>query len=245
MSFDEVRRNWTRLGEQDPLWAVYVAPDKRGNRWDTDEFLALGKPAVANTRDWFGRIGLPTTWSRVLDFGCGAGRLSQALAAHADSVVGVDVSAPMLKTARELDRTDGKCEFVLNEAPDLKRFADGSFDLVYTELVLQHLPANVIEGYLAEFMRVLRPGGSAMIHCTTRPLWTFKGAVWRIAPQAVVGWAQRKLLDYPAPMLMTPMATDRVTAIIEAGGGRVVATQTEDDPATHWRAHRYAITKDA
>ena len=28
----ELARDWTRLGEQDPLWAVYVAPEARGGR---------------------------------------------------------------------------------------------------------------------------------------------------------------------------------------------------------------------
>ena len=41
-----------------------------------------------------------------------------------DAVVGVDVSAPMLDAARALDRTGGRCTFVLNEHDDLRDFAD-------------------------------------------------------------------------------------------------------------------------
>src|SRR3954447_8717775 len=96
MSFDQVRADWTRLGAEDPLWAVLVDPDKRGGRWDAEEFLAVGRRDVEAHRQWLARLGLPTTWSTALDFGCGAGRLTQALAAHADEVIGVDVSAPML-----------------------------------------------------------------------------------------------------------------------------------------------------
>lgn len=243
MSFDEVRRNWTELGERDPLWAVYVAPGKRGGKWDVEQFLALGRSDVAASRAWLESLGLPTKWGRALDFGCGAGRLSQALAEHADEVVGVDVSAPMLRTAMELDRSEGRCSFVLNESPDLGCFEDGSFDLVYTELVLQHLPLETIEGYLPEFVRVLRPGGVAMLHCTTRPLWTFKGFVWTLIPQRLVGLAQRVLLKYPAPMLMTPLAPERVREIVTAAGARVIATRTDDDRTTHWRSTRYAITR--
>src|SRR3954468_6864411 len=83
MSFEQVRADWTRLGAEDPLWAVLVEDGKRGGRWDVDEFLALGRADVERARGILAEQGLPTTWNRVLDFGCGAGRLSQALAEHA------------------------------------------------------------------------------------------------------------------------------------------------------------------
>jgi ubiquinone/menaquinone biosynthesis C-methylase UbiE len=243
VSFEQVRADWTRLGAEDPLWAVLVAEDKRGGRWDAEEFLALGRRDVARSRADLARLGLPTTWQRVLDFGCGAGRLSQALAAHADEVVGLDVSAPMLETARRLDRSGGRCTFVLSEEPHLRAFPDDSFDLVYTERVLQHLPRPVLETYLAEFVRVLRPGGVAVLHCTTRPLWTGRGLIWRLAPLPVIRWAQRRVLGYPAPMRMTGLPEDRLRAAVAPRGGEVAASIPVHEPETHWQARRYVVRK--
>jgi SAM-dependent methyltransferase len=240
-SFDDLRRDWTTLGEHDPLWAVYVGPGKRGGRWDVEEFLALGRADVAAAMAWLEELGLNRRWGRVLDFGCGAGRLSQALAAHADEVVGVDVSVPMLDTARRLDRTGGTCRFLLNSEPDLRRFDDAGFDLVFSELVLQHLPAPIIDGYLAEFMRVLRPGGVAVLQCTTSPLWTVKGAIWRLAPGWLVRLGQRAILRYPAPMRMTAVDPEHLRSVVGGHGGEVIATRTHDDRAAHWRSTRYVI----
>lgn len=239
-SFDGVRRDWVRLGEEDPLWAVYVAADKRGGRWDPEQFLETGRADVAASAAWLTELDAGPRWSRVLDFGCGAGRLSQALAEHADGVVGVDVSPPMLEVARKLDTT-GRCTFVLNERQDLTQFEDSSFGLVYSELVLQHLPATAIDAYLAEFVRVLRPGGVALLQCTTRPLWTFKGTVWRLAPAALIRLAQKVFLRYPAPMRMTPYPPSRLRSVVEKAGASVVATRVVDDRATHWRSTRYVI----
>ncbi|MGH3758307.1 class I SAM-dependent methyltransferase [Actinophytocola sp.] len=239
-SFDGVRRDWVRLGEQDPLWAVYVAADKRGGRWDPTQFLETGRADVAASVRWLAELGTGPRWGRVLDFGCGAGRLSQALAEHADEVVGVDVSPPMLDVARRLDTSD-RCTFVLNESQDLGQFPDSSFDLVYSELVLQHLPASVIDGYLAEFVRVLRPDGVALLQCTTRPLWTFKGMVWRLAPGWLIRLAQRVFLRYPAPMRMTRYAPSRLRSAVEAAGGSVLAARALNDRATHWRSTRSVI----
>jgi SAM-dependent methyltransferase len=239
-SFDGVRRDWIRLGERDPLWAVHVVPDKRGGRWDVEEFLATGRADVAAVMAWLGR---PARFGRVLDFGCGAGRLTQALAEYAETVVGVDVSPPMLEVARHIDRSAGRCEFVLNDAPHLRQFPDASFELVYSELVLQHLPGSVVDGYLAEFMRVLRPGGLAVLQCLTSPLWTVKGAIWRLVPGVLVRLGQRVVLRYPAPMRMTAVDPERLRSVISAHGGAVIDSVTHDDRAAHWRSTRYLIRR--
>ncbi|MGW5054849.1 class I SAM-dependent methyltransferase [Actinokineospora sp. NPDC004072] len=243
MGFDQVRRDWTTLGDEDPLWAVSVADGKRGNRWDVEDFLRTGRVDVAAARHWLAELGLAAAWERVLDFGCGAGRLSQALAEHADEVVGVDVSAPMLRTAERIDRSGGRCRFVLNEVPDLHVFPSASFDLVYSELVLQHLPARVITGYVAEFVRVLKPGATAVFQCTTRPMWTAKGVLWRVAPHALIRLGQKLVLGYPAPMRMTPVPPAKVAAVVAQAGGAVVDSRTAAEPETHWVSTRYVVRK--
>ncbi|MEU4336555.1 class I SAM-dependent methyltransferase [Micromonospora lupini] len=244
MNLNDVRRDWTKLGAEDPLWAVLVQPGKRGGRWDVDEFLATGRADVEETTDWLGQLGLPTRWERVLDFGCGAGRLSQGLAPQADEVVGVDIAPSMLETARQLDRSAGNIRFVLNDAPDLSQFPDGHFDLVYSALVLQHLPRPAIDSYLAEFLRVLRPGGIAVVGLPTEPARTAKGLIWQVVPFGLISWAQRRLLDYPAPMSMTAVPDADMARLVAAHGGQIVG-QRPDLPYTEdWVCTRYAVRRD-
>lgn len=243
MSFEQVRKDWITLGGEDPLWAVLVEGDKRGGGWDAEAFLELGRVDVANAREQLAELGLPSTWDRVLDFGCGAGRLSQALAEHADEVVALDVAPPMLEKARSLDRSGGRVTFVLGEDPDLRAFPDASFDLVFTERVLQHIPREALETYLSEFVRVLRPGGVAWVHCTTHPTWSFRGIVWRVAPWPVIRWAQRRLLGYPAPMSMTGVSEKRVAELVAVHGGEVLESVDVHEPESHWQARRYVIRR--
>jgi SAM-dependent methyltransferase len=235
-ALEEVRRDWTALGAADPLWAVLVRP----GGWDLEEFLATGRSDVAATAYWLNELGLPTRWERALDFGCGVGRLSQALAEYADEVVGVDISAPMLAAAARID-TGSHCTFIHNDAPDLRVLPDDHVDLVYSVLVLQHLPRPVIDTYLAELLRVLRPDGTAVIQVPTRTLWTVRGIAWRLVPFPVLRWAQRRLLHYPAPMRMTVIPDRELAATVERLGGRVVARQVDPTDSKDFELTRYVI----
>ncbi|MYR33875.1 methyltransferase domain-containing protein [Nocardiopsis alba] len=238
VGLEQVRRDWTRLGSTEPLWAVCVDPDKRDGGWDDEEFLASGRadidPAIARLDE----LGLAPERGRVLDFGCGAGRLSNALAAHFDRVVGVDISAPMLDEARRLDRSQGRIDFRLNERPDLSAFEDDSFDLVYTDLVLQHLPTDLAEGYLREFARVVRPGGAMVLGVPESERRTFKGMVFRYVPWPLVALAQRVILRYPAPMRMHTLRTGRLAELLP--DARIVASD-EYWGGDHWRHLRHYV----
>jgi SAM-dependent methyltransferase len=238
----ELRADWTRLGAADPLWAVYVAPGTRRGRWDLEEFFATGRREVAAAFAEMRRLGLRPGARRALDFGCGVGRLSAALAERFDEVIGVDIAPTMLAEARRLDRSGGRCRFVLNGAPDLAFLETGSVDLVYSSLVLQHLTPELARGYVAEFVRVLAPGGVAVFQVASRPTLSVKGTLFRLAPWPLLRWAQRRVLRYPAPMRMQAMSGADVAAALAGTGARVVGTVPDPSYGGHWRYVRYFVT---
>jgi SAM-dependent methyltransferase len=241
VSLDQLQDDWTRLGAEDPLWAVYVAPGTKGGKWDVDAFFALGRREVDGVFAEFTRLGLAPGRRRALDFGCGVGRLSQALAEHVDQVVGVDISPTMLEKARELDRSGGRCSYLLNEASDLGVIDSGSVDVVYSSLVLQHMPPEFARGYLREFARVLAPGGVAAFQVASRPTMSLKGLVFRLAPWPLLRWAQRRILRYPAPMRMSRMTSRDVENAIRGTGARLVAAVDDDSYGGHWHYTRYFV----
>ena len=106
------------------------------------------------------RLNRPAGHQTALDFGCGVGRTTRALAPHFEKVTGLDISATMIERARDLNRDVANVEFTCNARPDLAIFPAATFDLVACDIVLQHLPGRrEVQGYLAEFVRVLRPDG--------------------------------------------------------------------------------------
>ncbi|HEY0230027.1 MAG TPA: class I SAM-dependent methyltransferase, partial [Dokdonella sp.] len=154
---DRLRRVWQTLGRDDPLWAVLSQADKRGGRWQHEEFFATGRLEIDAQLGALAAQGLPRQRELALDFGCGVGRLTRALAARFERVIGVDVSPSMIAAARELNADVGNVEFRENASPRIENIADASVDLVFSHITLQHIPTALAAGYVEEFFRILAP----------------------------------------------------------------------------------------
>jgi SAM-dependent methyltransferase len=159
---------WDVLGERDPLWAVLTKPGTRGGRWDPEEFFKDGEAQVDAALGLIeDDIGWALGTSRALDFGCGVGRLTQALCHRFDHVDGVDIAPSMIRGAERFNRFGDRCIYHLNARDDLALLPDRSFDLIYSTYVLQHMHPDFAERYVQEFVRLLSPGGLALFQMPT------------------------------------------------------------------------------
>jgi SAM-dependent methyltransferase len=170
MNLKELQKNWNRFGKQDPLWAIATFPDKKGRKWVPEDFFQLGRGDVAYVFEYLNKLGIVIPRRHALDFGCGVGRLTQALAPNFDDVVGVDIAPSMIKIARKSNRFGDRCRYYLNERDDLALFKDNSFDFVLSRITLQHIHPRYIRRYLAEFLRVLAPQGVLYFELPSRYL---------------------------------------------------------------------------
>ena len=137
-------------------------------------FYSLGSPELlaAATAEL---VGVVRNWAlvegrAVLDFGCGIGRVAVALAPDAGRVVGVDLSAAMVGQARERAAGLANAAFEATDGGPLP-FPDASFDLVLAVDSFPYLVrAGVLAAQLADFARVLRPGGDLLVFN-----WSYRG----------------------------------------------------------------------
>ena len=246
MSVERQQQDWDSLAQVDALWAVLTAPGRKGGGWEVDEFFASGEAEIAQvleTRPC--RLGRPARRERALDFGCGVGRLTRALGDRFDSVVGVDISAGMIERARRLNDASAGCEFRVNAAPDLAAFETGSFDLVYSSLVLQHLPsAAEIARYVADFLRVARDDGLVVFGLPHRIAFPYSLQPRRraYALARTLGVSEAWLLRRTplTPMRMTAMPEADVRGLLETRGARLLDTEQID--AGPVRARRYYVS---
>jgi SAM-dependent methyltransferase len=239
------RQDWEELAAVDPLWAILAAPEARGGRWQLDEFFASGEVEIAQVLGLAKGLGFPKQHEQALDFGCGVGRLTRALGGHFREAVGVDISAEMIRLARELN--EGRnCRFELNVTPDLTAFETDSLDFVYSALVLQHLPRKeLIRTYMGEFLRVLRPGGLAVFQALAylpvplrlQPRRRAYAALRRVGLSHELLLTRLKLV----PTRLTAISEEDVRSTVDAHGGVVEHVEQHSNIADQVRSLRYYV----
>ena len=147
-------RHWEILARRDPLRAALTDRER-----SVDEFFRSGEEEFRSALNQAKALGITIDRSRALDFGCGVGRLTQAMARDFERCDGVDIAASMIASARRYNQYGDTCHYHLNRSADLRLFQDRSFTLIYSVLVLQHMEPVRAKEYLREFLRLLVPGG--------------------------------------------------------------------------------------
>jgi SAM-dependent methyltransferase len=233
MRLSTVQRYWDRQAHADPMWAILTDPHKAGGRWDSAEFFATGTHEVGIFMDRAASWGAPASRRSALDFGCGIGRLTQALAEHFDQVYGVDISPKMIELARQYNRQGARCEYLWNPSGDLRHFADGSIDMIYSWITLQHMRPRYARRYLREFLRVVAPGGLLLFQYPSRPI---------SLQSRLARW--KALFSRPRPMYMNGMDREEVVELLERAGGRVLDIRQDDESIPGYHSLCYAVTRD-
>ncbi len=178
MSIDDLRdigKNWESLAKHDPMWSILSVPDKRGNKWDINDFLATGGNEINDLMRYIENvINVKVKRSFALDFGCGIGRLSLALAKYFDNVVGVDISSTMITRARQIseqykDAYKGEITYIINKYNIIPMETD-TCDFIYSNIVLQHMRAVDALVYISEFVRMIKKEGLAVFQSPSRSL---------------------------------------------------------------------------
>lgn len=160
------RKNWDLLAEEDALFAVLSIKKKKG-KWEPEEFFETGRREVNEDLERIKNLGVELNFGKALDFGCGVGRLTRALAASFQTVYGLDVSVKMLEKAKEYGHQEQNC-FYLPES-HLGEFPSGMFDFVYSKIALQHIKPRDSMVYLRNLGRVTKPGGCLFFQLRTKP----------------------------------------------------------------------------
>src|SRR5262245_32216996 len=145
-TLDAHRDFWDRSAGVDSLAAIVADGDQRS-------YQSSGRAEAERLR----RFLRPD--AMVLDIGCGTGRVMEHLAPWCRQVDGIDISERMVQQGRERLGHLANVRFHHGNGYDLAGFRDGSFDVVYSIVALQHMPRTVAYNYLLESHRVLRQDG--------------------------------------------------------------------------------------
>jgi SAM-dependent methyltransferase len=218
------KREWEDLGALDPMWAILTDSQRQFGRWDVEEFFRTGRDEIEGVLTLAKELSRPAEFGSALDFGCGVGRLSRTLRAHFRRCIGVDISEPMVRRARELNPD---CDFVVNTHPKLAMLADAEVDFVYSNIVLQHQPSKrAVFSYIAEFLRVCNPAGIVVFQLPHHLPWRRRLQPRRRAYRLLRGLGLPATVLYRTlklnPITMLAVREEEVRSAIEALGGEVL-----------------------
>ena len=165
-----MRRDWDRRALENARHYIATGQEE----WSDEDFFASGEQEVRDhVLNDLGNIcqGRDPKSMKILEVGCGVGRVTRPLAQFFGEVYAVDISAHMVRQARRALGDLGNVRVFCNNGRDLsvvrrrwwRRLGIGGkleFDFVFSCMVFQHIPSReVIASYVSEVNRVLKPGG--------------------------------------------------------------------------------------
>jgi SAM-dependent methyltransferase len=174
----QMRRDWDRRAKENARH--YVATEKTS--WSDEEFFESGVTCIRrHIESVLPEIcgGRQLSELRMIEIGCGAGRMTRPLSKLFGRVDAVDVSPKMIARAREVVRDCDNVHLHVNNGVDLSMFSENQFDFAFSGIVFQHIPSRtVVENYIREAARVLRPGSIFKFQLQGHPIPENEANTW-------------------------------------------------------------------
>jgi SAM-dependent methyltransferase len=155
----KMREEWDRRAHENARH--YVATER--TEWSDEEYFESGRENVR--REILSDMtnicqGKDPQQMRVLEIGCGSGRVTRALSERFGEVYAVDISGEMIRQAKESLADRPNAHVFQNNGADLSVLGDIQVDFAFSYIVFQHIPSrDVIRNYVRDVHRLLRPGG--------------------------------------------------------------------------------------
>jgi SAM-dependent methyltransferase len=241
---DLMRRDWDDRAQRN---ALFYIEDSRHD-WNADSFFQSGEDDYCTlVAPVLEQIGFDPAGKSMLELGCGAGRMSRSFASRFRNVVAVDISSEMLKRGQQLIPDAPNIVWLQGNGLDFANVPSESTDLVFSYLVLQHLPAEqVVSKYVSEIIRVLRAGGvflfqfnsltTAKMNLRGRAAWAVVDAFWSLGfvrlSRKIASAFGFDPLTAGRSWRGATVATGEMRAFVHNAGGAVLETRSDGTSAT-------------
>jgi len=146
-------------------WSLRTWKERHDRGYFPNSKQHAGWKVFESLYDWFDTIAAPGPDDVALEIGAGYGEWMIPLSRRVRSVAGCDIHPDLPAKAVEKFREHGvkNAIFTLCDGTTLP-YTGRAFDLVYSISVFQHLPREIVRGYLRESDRVMKPDGRAVHH---------------------------------------------------------------------------------
>jgi len=160
--------DWEALARSEPYFCVLDHDghvETGSNSVATPAFFETGEADIASLLSAIASLlGRAPSLTSSLDFGCGAGRLTLALARRSTKVVACDVAPTMLEHVRRNAHDAGLQNVTCIGIEELARLPNNQFDFICSLLVFQYIPRAAGYELIRTLLKLLEPGGIAALH---------------------------------------------------------------------------------
>ncbi|HUE08117.1 MAG TPA: class I SAM-dependent methyltransferase [Acidimicrobiales bacterium] len=242
---ETMKSSWDARAVSNPLYAINATRQ----HWDVEDFYEQGLTLVGQIVDpALDVLSVDPRGRRVLELGCGMGRLFEGLSQRFGEIWGTDISVEMIRQGRSLCPVEAT--WILGDGSTLREVEEESIDHVVSYEVFEHIPQpSIIRGYFEEIHRVLRAGGTFQAQLR-RASDTPRQAVVRAMPRALrvlSGSVLRRVGVLPVPgdidtwlgCIVKPDAALSMSTDVGFVDCRVFATDFGED--AHAGAHYWIL----
>lgn len=190
-----MQRDWDERARKNAFH--YIASWRQ--EWNLELFLGSGEEDIQQlVVPVLERCDFVLRGERMLELGCGVGRMTHGFAERYEHVCAFDLSREMLSRAQQIHSGETNILWLLGNGADLACLASDSMDFVFSYLVLQHLPDEALAlHYIKEMLRVLKRGCAFLfqfnggfaptMNWRGRLAWGIVDALW----SSRLGWLSR------------------------------------------------------
>ena len=151
-----MKNDWDLRAKKNPFYFIRTVKNQ-----SEEEFWRSGyadRNVILETESIKERLGKRFDNLKVLEIGCGVGRILIPMSKKFQESVGVDISQEMVSIGKQKTKNNPNCKILLNNGINLSDLSSNYFDFCYSFIVFQHIPKElIVKNYIKEIARVLKP----------------------------------------------------------------------------------------
>ena len=151
-----MKTDWNLRAKRNPFY--FVRTVKNQSEEDFWESGYADRNAILESKSIKERFGKRSDNLKVLEIGCGIGRILIPMSEKFQESIGIDISQEMVNIGKQKTKNYSNCKILLNNGMDLSDLSSNYFDFCYSFIVFQHIPKKlIIKNYIKEVARILKP----------------------------------------------------------------------------------------
>lgn len=172
------------IHENEEAWSTKYSWSENGDEWS----IPWGGVTMQWHKMLLPRIHRFISTGNTLEIACGRGRWTQFLKDTSNSLIGIDLSKNNIDFCKTRFKQDKNVKFYKNDGKSLQMIKDNSIDFIFSCDSLVHVSAEVLEAYISQFDKILKPNGVIFIHHSN--LREYKG---KLTKNADIHWRDKNV----------------------------------------------------